>query len=318
MRPRRERVAIELQDSLADFAREHRIEGRGPLSVMLCLTEDASKRRPPYKEVDFLTPKGGQVKGLSGPKVQKILARHGVSRNLASEGGRTSRGSIERMRAYVALLNRLAQGKLLDLRAVESWWVARVKDFLASQPFKLKMDASKSLRQIVRDLMDAAFARQKATQGTMVAGAMLQHLVGAKLALVLPRLKIDHCGFSVADKPRGRKGDFLVGDTAIHVTTAPSKELTEKCRENLDQNLRPLIVTTEGGAAGAEALAKSAGLAERIDVLGIEQFITTNIYELSGFSQSKRTMAVGDLVSRYNDLIDACEEDPSLKISIGR
>ena len=39
--------------------------------------------------------------------MQAILQRHGVACVLASEGGRTSRGSIGNMREYVAPLNQL-------------------------------------------------------------------------------------------------------------------------------------------------------------------------------------------------------------------
>jgi hypothetical protein len=41
-------------------------------------------------------------------------------------------------------------------------------------------------------------------------GAILQHLVGAKLDVVLGNGKITHHGFSVADQPSERKGDFYI------------------------------------------------------------------------------------------------------------
>lgn len=37
--------------------------------------------------------------------MQAVLNRHGITRVLAAEGGRTSRGSISNMREYVAFLN---------------------------------------------------------------------------------------------------------------------------------------------------------------------------------------------------------------------
>ena len=62
---------------------------------------------------ELLTEGGGQVFGLGKSAVQSILQRHGITRVLASEGGRTSRGSIGNMREYVALLNQLqAVGRL--------------------------------------------------------------------------------------------------------------------------------------------------------------------------------------------------------------
>lgn len=255
--------------------------------------------------------------GLGGAAVEAILADHGISRVFAEEGGRTSRGSIKRMRLYVEFLNELAQDGLLDFEVIERWWIERIQEFFASQPFKLKVDSSRSLRSIVEDLIEAAFARQRECPGTMVAGAVLQHLVGAKLELALPDAEVKHNGFAVADAPGDRKGDFLIGDTAIHVTTAPSEALVRKCCANLAANLRPLIITTQAGAGGAAALAKNADVADRIEILEVEQFLTTNVLEWSGFQLAQRPVTVRGLIDCYNRIIAECETDPSLKIAVG-
>jgi hypothetical protein len=186
-----------------------------------------------------------------------------------------------------------------------------------SAQLTVRIDPSKSLISIITNLIEAAFARQRECQGTMIAGAVMQHLVGAKLEIALPDIQIEHKGFSVADAPGRRKGDFLVGDTSIHVTTAPSEALIRKCRDNLNENLRPVIITTQGGAGGASALAKDADVDDRIDILEIAQFIATNIYELSGFEHAKRPVKIRDLVNAYNQVIEQTETDPSLKIAIG-
>jgi len=281
------------------------------------MTRKARESAPPYSPEHFLTTQGGQVAGLGKGAVQAILADHGVSRVLAEEGGRTSRGSIKRMRAYIAFLNELAAEGMLDFDAIERWWIGCVIKYFATKPFKLKIDASRSLRSIITDLIDSAFARQRECPGTMFAGAVIQHLVGAKLELALPKAKIRQNGFSVADAPGDRKGDFLVGDTAIHVTTAPSEALIAKCCTNLAENIRPLIITTGNGAGGAFALAKNAGVADRIDILEIDQFVATNVLERSGFKLDQRPVTVRKLIDCYNRIIEECETDPSLKISVG-
>jgi hypothetical protein len=173
-----------------------------------------------------------------------------------------------------------------------------------------------SLRAIVAELIETAFQRQRECPGMMVAGAVMQHLVGAKLTVVLPDHSITHAGFSVADAPGKRKGDFSVNDTIIHVTTAPFEALIRKCSENLAENRRPLVITTESGVGGAKALAKNAQISDRIDILDIEQFVATNVYEWSAFRQSDRTASVADLIRAYNKIVEACETDHSLKIEI--
>jgi hypothetical protein len=144
----------------------------------------------------------------------------------------------------------------------------------------------------------------------------MQRLVGAKIETALPDAKVKHNGFSVADAPTGRTGDFLIGDTVIHVTTAPSEALIRKCRGNLEQNLRPLIITTQSGAGGALALARNENIADRIDILEIEQFIATNVYEWTAFQHGKRAASVRQLVETYNRIIGMCETDPGLKIEM--
>ncbi len=55
------------------------------------------------------------------------------------------------MTAYPGFLNDLYKKNLLDFAAVEAWWVERVKDFFAAQPFRIRIDSSKSIRSIVGD-----------------------------------------------------------------------------------------------------------------------------------------------------------------------
>ena len=308
---------ILLESKLKLFVKEFDIRGKGPLSVVLVLTSNAKKMKPPFKNTQFLTDKGGQVAGLGRATVQRILNKHNIAKVLAEEGGRTSRGSINNMQGYIKLLNELNEKGVLDLDQIEKWWVQRIIEFFASQPLKIKNDQSKSAALLISELISAAYKRQKVQKGTMVAGAVMQHLVGAKLDVALPRVKVDHKGFSVSDEQRGGKGDFLIGDAAIHVTTAPTEALIRKCEKNLHENLRPIIITSEEGLGGAKALAKNSEASERIEVFEISQFIAANVYEWSEFKQASRPTKIKELIDAYNKLIDSVETDPSLKIYIG-
>jgi len=90
---------------------------------------------------------------------------------------------------------------------IETWWVDRIRDHFISKPFRLRFDTAKSLQSIIQDLLTQAKKRQQENNGTMYQGAVLQHLIGAKLELALPQLKIVHNGFSVADTVSGRSGE---------------------------------------------------------------------------------------------------------------
>jgi len=303
----------DLITTLSDFNKDRKFNRKGPLCVALVVTQHARKGLPLNPD-ELLTEGGGQVLGLGRGAVQAVLSRHGITRVLAAEGGRTSRGSISNMREYVAVLNGLATSGEVNLDAVEAFWIARVHEFFSAKPFKIRLDASRSLRTLVRDMIVQAEERQRNTPGMQYAGAVLQHLVGAKLDCALGAGRFEHNSFSTSDAQSGRNGDFFIGDVAIHVTTAPSEALIGRCRDNIDDGYRPIIVTTARGMTVAEGLADNASLGERIDVFEVEQFVALNLYELGKFAAEGRRVAVGDVVTRYNEVIEEVETDPSLKI----
>lgn len=306
-----------LETELSDFAGKNGMAGKGPLSLALVVTRHAKKFGLPLDSKKLMAPSGGQVAGLGKTAVQSILSDHGIKRVLAEEGGRTSRGSVALMQKYVRFLNGLSGKGLANLDEIEKWWITQVRSFFSSKPFTLRLDSSKSLRSAVHDLLDQAEKRQRENPGTMFAGAVLQHLVGAKLEVLLPDITIEHFGSSVADEVSGRDSDFVIGEVAIHVTTAPGEAVIRKCDRNLQNDLSPLIVTTTRGALVAETLAEQHGIGGRIDIFDAEQFLAGNILELSKFTRSNRRSTVSELIDKYNQIMVHCETDPSLRIILG-
>lgn len=283
--------------------------------MALVVTQHARKGLPIDPD-SLITDGGGQVLGLGKGAVQNILNRHGITRVLAAEGGRTSRGSLNRMREYMGFLNGLAKDEAVDLDAIEDFWIEQVHAFFAGKPFKIRLDASRSLRTIIRGILQQAEDRQKNSPGMYYAGAVLQHLVGAKLDCALGEGQFEHNSFSTSDQQSGRAGDFFIGDVAIHVTTSPSEAVIERCRDNLDDGFRPILVTLQKGLQVAEGLAENKGLGDRIDIFEIEQFVALNIYELASFGADGRKTAVTDIVKRYNEIIEEVETDRSLCIEL--
>lgn len=306
-----------IQEQLLEYKRKNKINTKGPLAVVLFVTRKAKQSGLPINSADLKAESAGQVAGLSKSAVQSILADYGIVKVLAAEGGRTSRGSIKNMEDYVAFLNELNEQGKCDLDFIEAWWIDRVKDFFASKPFNLKIDAGASINSAVRDLLDQAKKRQKDNPGTMYEGAVLQHLVGAKLQLLMEnKQEIKHNGFSVADAPTGRSGDFIVGNTIIHVTTAPGELLMDKCLDNIHTGYRPFIITVSESMPAAKSLAGIKGVLKNVEIVDAEQFISTNVYEWSGFDSTRHKGTIEKLIVIYNQLIDTYETDPSLKVSL--
>jgi hypothetical protein len=307
----------ELNNLLEGYQKSRKLTTKGKLAAILYVSRLAQQRGLPLDASILVADSQGQVQGLGKSAVQAILRDHGIARVLAEEGGRTSRGSLGNMHDYVAFLNDLHSDGIANPVAIEKWWIARINDFFTAQPFIIRYDTSKSLRAMVRDLLSQAIKRQKENPGTQYAGAVLQHLVGAKLSLVLPDGTLEHHGFSVSDAMSARGGDFVIDDAIIHVTTAPGEALMRKCATNLSAGCRPIIVTIHASMPAAESLAEIQGIGGRVDMLEVEQFIATNLYELSLFKTADRKVTVEKLVDRYNEVVENCETDPSLKVTLG-
>ena len=94
--------------------------------------------------------------------------------------------------------------------------------------------------------------------------------------------------------------------------------MIDRCRDNLNEGHRPILVTLRRGLTVAEGLAANVELADRIDIFEIEQFVALNLYELGEFGADGRRTAVADLVERYNEIVEEFETDPSLRIELRR
>lgn len=306
-----------LEKKLSDFQNKEQIVNVGELGTVLVLTRKTEKLGLPLNADLLLTPGGGQVSGLSGRAINKILQAHGVSSLVGTESGRTSRGTPRLARAYAAFLNELNDESLAKLAEIETWWVARFVDYFNTEPFKLNYDQGKTLNAVLSNLLEQARERQRKSPGKTYVGAVLQHLIGAKLELALPKVKISHNGFSVADSVSDRQGDFAIDEVIIHCTTAPTDALLRKCKSNIDSGRRPIVLTIGKMLSATEVMADDLGLSGRVEIMDAMQFLTANLYEMSLFKAAQRKITLEKLINKYNDLVSENESDASLRIAIG-
>ncbi|WP_077355197.1 DUF4928 family protein [Brevundimonas sp. LM2] len=288
----------------------------GPLAIALVVVDRARGRDMPLDAFDFRAANSAQVAGAGGVAANRILRRHGVTNSLGSEGGRTSRGSIDRMEELVALLNRRHAAGDLDLDAVEAFWVQKARDYFNTTPIAFRADPALSLRMALRELLAQAELRQKSMGGVMIVGAVMQHIVGAVLELSLGQGGVTHHGSNQNDA-KGRGGDFELEDAVLHVTNAPTAQLIGKCRANLDAGGRPVIITNPKPLIAAEVLADAEGLGGRIEFVDFEQFVCVQLYSLGGFKALDVRSQLTRLIEIYNAIIDQVEPSPSLRVALG-
>ncbi|MBJ6359722.1 DUF4928 family protein [Paenibacillus sp. GCM10012307] len=299
---------------LIEFQQEHNAFTKGPLSLLIQLTRMVRGMAFPLDPNDFLTENMGQVAGLGGSNLKKILKEHGITRTLASEGGRTSRGNMGLMFRYVEFLNQWRTVEEVSFDEIESFWADQVRGYFNNQPFTLTADPSRTIAASLDELFEQAKKRQKENPGTQYLGTMLQHLVGAKLFIIMPVNGFEIHGASVADSPTDRSGDFVINDTILHCTTAPGEPLIQKCKMNIRAGCLPVIITIFDRVRTALDLAADSGLSGRIEVWDIQQFLSTNVNEHSMFDGSARNAKLADIIVKYNAIIDDKETDPSLRI----
>jgi hypothetical protein len=190
----------------------------------------------------------------------------------------------------------------------------REQERLLTEGIVFRFVDAKSIAANVADIFAQAAEIQKNAGGASFVGAMLQHLVGAKLDIVLGVGVASHHGSSVADGPTERQADFEVNGVAIHVTTHPSEALIRKAARNLQAGLKPVIVTLADGVEGAAYLLKNTEWKDRIDVIDATQFLTANVYERSLFRAEECKATLSSILTRYNEIVSACETDPVLQI----
>ena len=135
-----------------EFQSEYKTNSKGPLALLIQLTRIIRSKSFPLDPDDFLTENKGQVAGLGGGNLKKILKEHGITQTLAAEGGRTSRGNMGLMMKYVDFLNEWNEAEEIDLEALEAHWAEQIREYFRNQPFTLMADPSKTIGACLDEL----------------------------------------------------------------------------------------------------------------------------------------------------------------------
>ncbi len=266
----------------------------------------------PLARKDFITARN-QVR-TGGPLIRKILERNGEHRRFTAEGGRTTRATVPAAEGLVKSLNSIEA--LADLSAKErtqvvnnlqSWLAKRVSAFLNQQAIEIEVNLSKPSTHIVADILAAADTK---------AGAVAQHLVGAKLAVRFPNLDIANFSYTTADQQLRRPGDFVVSDSVFHVTVAPMPPVFHKCEDNLRNGFRPMLVVPESRLQAARQMADAIEVLDKVGIFSVESFIGQNLEELGGFAKDKLAGCFKSLLAKYNERVKCAEVDRSFLIRL--
>jgi len=266
-------------------------------------------------DIDAHTAEGGsQIKGASGAAVKKILADFDETRQFVSEGGRTNRGLRGDVESMLVALKPLGLDKLKKkkrnkvIEDCQRFLVDQVREWHGRQRLEIVFEPAMTTRDLVRQILSKAKECEQS-------GQVAQYLVGAKLALRFPDIDIPNESYSTADQQLGRPGDFVVKDTAFHVTMTPMDKVYERCRQNVDQGMRAYLLVPDDHVQSARLRAKEE-VQGRVAVESIESFVGQNVEEMAAFSQKDLNAKFYELLVVYNKRVDDVEIDKSVMIEI--
>ncbi len=136
-----------------------------------------------------LAPGGAQIQGASGAAVRNILAAFGETRAFVGEGGRTNRASPAYAKGLLGAIGSAGLQALGEeerravLHELQSFLVDKVREFHNRERLKPVYDPTQSTRHFICDLLALA-------EETGKRGPVAQYLVGAKLQLRFPKVKV--------------------------------------------------------------------------------------------------------------------------------
>jgi hypothetical protein len=188
-----------------------------------------------------------------------------------------------------------------DLRNLANVWLKR-------QNLKLDIDRRQAPTTWVNVIVENAKGRS--------GGVVEQHLVGAKLARRFKEMEIPNHPAHAGDRQTERAGDFAISQLVYHVTSAPSRDVLQKCVKNVRVGLHPVLLIPREQENKAQILAQDEGIDKELTIVSIEDFVALNIIELATEESKDFFGVLKEIVEIYNKRLSEVETDLSLRIEV--
>ena len=182
------------------------------------------------------------------------------------------------------------------------------ENWLKRQNLKLDIDRRQAPATWVNIIVENAKGRS--------GGIVEQQLVGAKLARRFHDIDIPNHPSHAADRQTERMGDFTISNLVYHVTAAPSRNVLQKCADNLKVGLHPILLIPRDQENKVRVLAQDEGIDQHLTIISIESFIAMNIIELATDENKDFFSVLKEIVEIYNARLSAVETDLSLIIEV--
>jgi hypothetical protein len=100
------------------------------------------------------------------------------------------------------------------------------------------------------------------------------------------------------------------------VTAAPSRNVLQKCAENLAVGLHPILLVPRDQENKTRILAQDEGIDKELTIISIEDFIALNIIEVAIEENKDFFSVLKEIVEIYNRRLAEVETDLSLQIEV--
>ncbi len=293
-----------------DSCRRNKKISRNTIAVGLVILDKLTLKSP-LPQADIFSG-GGELKG-SRSGLPEVLVKYGVPKKFLREV--TTRQANTDARILIEKLDfgKLFLGESEEIRKKEllkaiSILTAEADKWLRRQPIKISCDRQSSPSAWVCSILEKA----KGKSG----GIVEQHLIGAKLQKRHPLKSVQNLPSHAGDAQTKRSGDFTLGSVSYHVTATDGKEAVDRCKQNLESGIHPVLLVPRRFLEKATLRTEVAGIQDRVSVLSIEDFVTQNVIEMSTEQGQDFFAVLEGIVTEYNSRLEEVETDMSLKIEL--
>lgn len=268
-------------------------------------------RSCPISKEDAIS-KGGEVKGARSG-LGNILKLYGIPTSYLKEvttrqGHQDGQRLLEQFewgRKFEKLTPMQRKKLLYELIEV---LVNQATEWLKQQNLKLDIDRRQAPSMWVHMILENAKQRS--------GGVVEQHLIGAKLERRFQGAAIPNHPAHAGDRQTSRGGDFEISRLIYHVTSSPSRNVIQKCVENIKAGFHPILLIPTEQENKAIILAQEEGIHKELSIISIEDFIALNIIELATDENKDFFGVLKEIVMIYNKRLAEVETDLSLQIQV--
>jgi len=298
-----------LNDWLASCTRHGKIS-RNTVAIGIVVLDHLKHACPAIR--DQIISQGGEVSGARSG-LGTILDSYDIPRAYlkevtTSQGHQDGQRLLEQFEWGMTLAEMAKDDRdnlllelILDLKTLANDWLKR-------QNLKLDIDRRQAPTTWINIIIENAKGRS--------GGVVEQHLVGAKLARRFGAREIPNHPAHAGDKQTERAGDFAISRMVYHVTSAPSREVIQKCKKNHRAGLFPILLVPREQKNKAGFLAQEEGFDRDLAIISIEDFVTINIIELATEENKDFFSVLKEIVEIYDRRLSEVETDLSLRIEV--